>query len=76
MCVFSIVKVKELWGYYFVFVFVLWLVSWLRAPVDIMFCSLFGVLISDSFPKSFLSVRIHVEYKTWLVFSDLERSCL
>lgn len=61
----------------FVFVFVLWLVSWFRAPVETLFCSFFGVLVNNSFPN-LLSVfpYSHVENKTQLVFSDLERSCL
>lgn len=45
-------------GLIFVFVFVLWLVSWLRAPVDILFGNLLGVLVHDSFPKSLLSITI------------------
>ena len=49
----------------FVFVFVLWLVSWFRAPVETLFCSFFGVLVNNSFPN-LLSV--------WTVFGTPTQS--
>lgn len=60
-------------GLIFVFVFDLWLVSWLRAPVDILFCNLLGVLVHDSFPKSFLCITICMLKTKHVLFSRILR---